>query len=405
MQTTFSSKLLETVDGQEANRILRSCVHCGFCIATCPTYLLTGNELDSPRGRIYLIKNMLEEGKATAITRTHLDRCLSCQSCETTCPSSVDYHGLLNIGRRVLEKKSRRPFRLRLKAWGLRKTLQTRWLLHFLLACGRSIRALLPASFARLLKPARGRPWADQTHTRKMLILNGCVQPGLSPETNIAASHIFSRLGIQLVTAKEEGCCGALAFHLDAQKEGLAKAKRKIDVLCAQLDSGVEAIVSTASGCGNFIDQYASLFAKDDQYAAKAARVKQATKDIGQLLLHEDLSKLTLKSGKKISYHCPCTLQHGLKENGTTKELLTKIGLTLTTPKDSHLCCGSAGAYSVMQPQISNKLRDNKLEQLMVAEPETIVTSNIGCQLHLARKAEVPVVHWVQLLDELTSNT
>lgn len=404
MQTAFTPEFLASADGREADSILRSCVHCGFCTATCPTFLDTGNELDSPRGRIYLIKSMLEGERVSALTQTHLDRCLACQSCESTCPSGVDYHSLLNIGRRAAASKLSRPLRWRLKSWLLRRGLTTRWMRSTGIYLGRVFRFLLPtATVATLTRPRGDVRWPVAGHEgqRRMLVLDGCVQQAFTPETNAAAARVFARLGIILEQEPREGCCGAMAYHLDNQTEGLAKARRKIDLLCRKLDEGVEAIISTASGCGNFIEQYRELFRQDKVYAARAARVADATMDIARVLASTDLSRLKPRQGHKVAFHCPCTLRHGLGQAAQTEALLAKLGFELAEVSNGHLCCGSAGAWSVMQPEMSSRLRARKLSDLKASEPDAIVTANIGCQLHLESHAGIPVTHWITLLDSM----
>ena len=402
MQTFFSHKYLRTVQGREADRILRSCVHCGFCTATCPTFLLTGNELDSPRGRIYLIKTMLEGADVGRVTQTHLDRCLSCQSCETTCPSGVQYHRLLDLGRDIVERRIGRSPVSAAQRLLIRKLLTTGWLFGSALWLGRLFRPLLPASLKKLIPPAQdaGR-WPDFKSPRRMLLLNGCVQNHLSPNTNAATARVLSKIGIQAVTMREEGCCGAVSYHLNAQEEGLALVRQQIDRLLAQLDNGVESIISTASGCGNFIKNYAVLLAHDERYAARAQRLIAHIKDISEILQAEDLSPLKPGRSLKLAFHCPCSLQHGQHLSGAVDVILERLDISLTKVKEAHLCCGSAGTYSILQPQLAAQLRTNKIMSLEAGHPDAIATANFGCQSYLGMATDKPVRHWIEFVDEL----
>lgn len=402
MQTSLDNAFLQTETGRAADRILRSCVHCGFCIATCPTYLLTGNELDSPRGRIYLIKTMLEGGRVSRTTQMHLDRCLTCQSCETTCPSGVDYHSLLDIGRGRVEQKLGRPL---LSVWQRRlmgRVLSNSHLFGSALLLGRLFRPLLPAGLKKMI-PRRRRPGSrpKRKHARRMLLLNGCVQHSLSPRTNAAAARVLDRLGIQAVTLAGEGCCGAVRYHLNQQDAGLAQARRHIELLCRQLDQGIEAIVSTASGCGNFTKGYARLFRHDPDFAEKVRRVTARVKDISEVLQAEDLNALKSGTGPTLAFHCPCSLQHGHKLTGVVEEILLKLGFTLTAVSDSHLCCGSAGTYSLLQPQLARKLRTGKIAALEAGKPDAIATANIGCQTYLGEATNKTIRHWIEYVDEM----
>ena len=402
MQTFLAADYLQTEQGREAERILRSCVHCGFCIATCPTFLLTGNELDSPRGRIYLIKQVLEGAKASETTQTHLDRCLTCQSCETTCPSGVDYHNLLDIGRRQVDRELGRSLPVTWQRFVMRKVFTSAGLFSVLLILGRVFRPLLPSALRRMVpRRQRAGPRPDGQRPRRMLLLNGCVQRSLSPNTNAAAARVLDKLGIQAITLTGEGCCGAVSYHLDAQDEGLAQARHNIDLLCEQLDQGVEAIISTASGCGNFSRGYAKLFIHDKDYADKAKKVTAHLKDISEVLSGEDLTQLKPGKHPKLAFHCPCSLQHGHKLNGVVETILQKLDVTLTEVRDAHLCCGSAGTYSILQPQLANQLRYNKLAALEAGSPDAIATANIGCQAYLGAATDKPVRHWIEFVDGL----
>lgn len=401
MQTTLSENARQLPRAEEAERILRSCVHCGFCNATCPTYQLLSDELDGPRGRIYLIKQVLEGNEATRKTQEHLDRCLSCRNCETTCPSGVDYHNLLDIGRAVVDAAVPRPYGQRLLREGLRGVLPNPALFKGLVSSGQVLRALLPntlqAKLPRNTHPAKSRPTTH--HDRQVLMLEGCVQPSLSPNTNSAAARVLDRLGISVAAIRKAGCCGALDYHLDAQAAGLDRARRNIDAWWPAIESGAEAIVQTASGCGAFIKDYGHLLSTDPAYADKAARVSALAKDLVEVLRDEPLDKLGVHSDQRLAFHCPCTLQHAQRLGGAVEALLQKLGFNLTPVPDSHLCCGSAGTYSLTQPDLSRQLRDNKLNALESGHPEVIATANIGCQAHLDGAGRTPVRHWIELVE------
>ncbi|WP_415768597.1 glycolate oxidase subunit GlcF [Pseudomonas sp. LB3P38] len=401
MQTTLSEHARQLPRAEEAESILRTCVHCGFCNATCPTYQLLGDELDGPRGRIYLIKQVLEGNEVTQKTQQHLDRCLSCRNCETTCPSGVDYHNLLDIGRAVVDAAVPRPFGQRLLREGLRSVVPNPALFKGLVSSGQVFRALLPNTLQiklpRRVYPAKPRP--TTRHTRQVLILEGCVQPSLSPNTNAAAARVLDRLGISVTPIREAGCCGAVDYHLDAQAAGLDRARRNIDAWWPSIESGAEAIVQTASGCGAFIKDYGHLLSTDPAYAEKAKKVSALAKDLVEVLRDEPLEKLGVHSTQRLAFHCPCTLQHAQKLGGAVEAILTSLGFNLTPVADSHLCCGSAGTYSLTQPELSRQLRDNKLNALESGHPEVIVTANIGCQSHLDGAGRTPVRHWIELVE------
>ena len=410
MQTSIIDKFLKTAEGKEAQSILTSCVHCGFCTATCPTYQLLGDELDSPRGRIYLIKQVMEGHEVTRKTQQHLDRCLTCRSCETTCPSGVRYSRLLDIGRDIVEQKIKRPFNEIVARRMLRYVLPSAKLFTFLLRIGQSVSPLMPSGLKKKIPPRRhASPWPTVTDsTRTMLILDGCAQPATSPNTNAATARVLSRLGISVVRAASAGCCGAVSYHLSAHDEGLAAMRRNIDAWWPYIDTNrelsAEAIIMTASGCGAMVKEYGELLEHDPLYAEKAKRVTDLCKDISEILIEEDLSLVTknnINKIKKVAFHSPCTLQHAQKINGTVETILQQAGYTLTGVIDSHLCCGSAGTYSILQPKLSQQLLKNKLNFLQKEQPDCIVTANIGCQLHLESKAGVPVKHWIELLDEI----
>ena len=402
MQTHLSEQAKALPRGAEAESILRSCVHCGFCNATCPTYQLLGDELDGPRGRIYLIKQVLEGSPVTAKTQLHLDRCLTCRNCESTCPSGVDYHNLLDIGRAVVDDAVPRPLGQRLLRAGLRAVLPHPALFKALTQAGLALRPLLPAAFEaklpRQIRPAKPRP--VPRHARRVLLLEGCVQPGLSPNTNAAAARVLDRLGISVTPIREAGCCGALDYHLDAQQQGLARARRNIDAWWPAIEAGAEAIVQTASGCGAFVKDYGHLLAEDPAYAAKAQRVSALAKDLVEVLRGEPLESLGVQGDLRLAFHCPCSLQHAQRLGGAVEAVLGRLGFGLTAVPDSHLCCGSAGTYSLTQPALARQLRDNKLDALESGRPQVIATANIGCQSHLDGAGRTPVRHWIELVEE-----
>jgi len=406
MQTNLADDIISTPQGREADAILRKCVHCGFCTATCPTYQLLGDELDSPRGRIYLIKQVLEGRPVTAKTRLHLDRCLTCRSCETTCPSGVQYARLLDIGRDVVERRAPRATSEALQRSLLKETLPRSWLFAPALRMGQLFRPLLPSGVAAKVPAPTPRARAPAArHDRRMLVLAGCVQPTLAPDINGAAARVLDRLGISLVGLKQSGCCGALRFHLNDQEGGRADARRMIDAWWPQVQQGVEAVVMTASGCGVFVREYDHLLQDDPAYAAKAARIAELTRDVSEVIAAEKsrlldlLAKAKPAPRSKIAFHAPCSLQHGQKIRGVVEELLAAAGWDLTPVADSHLCCGSAGTYSILQPEIATRLRDNKLAALCAGMPEVVATANIGCLAHLQAGTQLPVRHWIELLD------
>ncbi|WP_223545237.1 glycolate oxidase subunit GlcF [Pseudomonas sp. A-B-19] len=402
MQTNLSEQAKRLPRAEEAERILRSCVHCGFCNATCPTYQIMGDELDGPRGRIYLIKQVLEGQEVTAKTQLHLDRCLTCRNCETTCPSGVQYHNLLDIGRAVVEEQIPRGFGERLLRESLRAVVPRPAVFKALTMAGQLFRPLLPgalqAKLPRQAHPAKARP--SVRHGRKVLTLEGCVQPSLSPNTNAAAARVLDRLGISVVPAREAGCCGAVDYHLNAQDKGLDRARRNIDAWWPAIEQGAEALIQTASGCGAFVKDYGHLLKDDPAYAEKAQRVTSLSKDLAEVLSAEPIEQLGIEADRRLAFHCPCTLQHAQKLSGAVEGILGRFGFSLTAVPDSHLCCGSAGTYSLTQPELSRQLRDNKLNALESGNPEVIVTANIGCQTHLDGAGRTPVRHWIELVEE-----
>ena len=402
MQTALSDKLLATPDGEEANRILRNCVHCGFCTATCPTYQLLGDELDGPRGRIYLIKQVLEGETASRITQLHLDRCLGCRACETTCPSGVNYHRLLDIGRLHLALRVDRPLLQTLAHRGLHLILPHAERFGFLLRLGQAVRPLLPAVLKSKVPPRRAViPGPTTEHRRRMILLEGCAQPASAPNTNAAAARVLDRLGIGTVNPPGQGCCGAVSQHLSAEQAALSFMWRNIDAWWPQIEAGAEAVMVTASGCGSMVKEYGHLLRADPEYAEKAKHVSEITCDLSEVLAREDLDSLKLDIGvQPVGYHSPCSLQHGQQLAGLVEGVMRRLGFELTPVADSHLCCGSAGTYSILQPKISRQLLDNKLEALQAGGAAVIATANIGCQLHLESRATVPVRHWIELVDE-----
>lgn len=405
MQTQLADFIRDTPAGREADAILRKCVHCGFCTATCPTYQLLGDELDGPRGRIYLIKALLEGAPATKKTQVHLDRCLSCRSCETTCPSGVHYSRLLDIGRAVVAKRVRRGVGTRIKRAALKKLLTKPWLFASAYRVGRWLRPLLPSSLSAAVLPHRRageRPAGGRT--RRMIALAGCVQPTMAPGINAAAARVLDALGISLVESPQAGCCGAISFHLDDVEAARAAARRNIDAWCPMLEAGAEAIVITASGCGVHIRDYPHLLADDPRYAQKAARVALLAHDLSEVVLAEKPRLLALlgqsKGGGKVAFHAPCTLQHGLGIRGGVEELLQAAGFVPSPVADGHSCCGAAGTYSLLQPEISGQLRKGRLAALLADDPSAIATANIGCLAWLQSESSVPVRHWVEILDD-----
>ena len=391
-----------TTAGQTARELTSACVHCGFCLATCPTYLDGRDERDSPRGRIYLIKQLLETGTATEQTHVHLDRCLTCRSCETTCPSGMQYGRLLDIGRGLMEQTAPRPIYSRGLRWLLRFVLSRPRLLGGALALGQTVRPRLPKSLRDKIPPrAVHNPLPTAQHARKMLVLEGCAQRVATPNTNAAARRVLNKLGISLIAAPQAGCCGAVNYHLAAHADGLDNMRRNIDAWWPSIENGAEAIVSSASGCGSMLVEYGDLLAHDPAYAAKAQRVAELTRDIGEILLHEDLGALAIDTDiGPVAVHTPCTLQHALHQPDLLSNILGRVGFTLARTTEQNLCCGSAGTYSILQAPISKRLRENKLQALTGDAPGLIATANVGCQLHLQAAAGIPVVHWIELLDE-----
>lgn len=402
MQTHLPDGFRATAQGQAADTILRKCVHCGFCTATCPTYQLLGNELDSPRGRIYLIKAMLEGEKPGTTTQLHLDRCLTCRACETTCPSGVEYGRLLDIGRERVEQHVARSLADRFMRGILCWLLPRRRLFAKAIAIGRRVRPLLPARLRahvpprRAVGPRRGQGAAD----KRVILLEGCVQPSLAPATNHAAAHLLARLGYGTANVTDDGCCGAVPQHFSRAEQARQLARHNIDAWWPHIEDGVEAIVSTASGCGVMVKDYGHLLADDSEYRDKAARVSALTRDLVEIVAAADWRQLRRApwAPRKIAFQSPCTLQHAQRLDGRVEEILTGMGFVLTAVPEPHLCCGSAGTYSVTQPVLSEALRARKMERVLSGDPDLIATANVGCQMHLAAASSVPVRHWAELV-------
>jgi glycolate oxidase iron-sulfur subunit len=395
----------KTVVGQEASRILQSCVHCGFCLATCPTYQELQDERDGPRGRIYLLKELFETGEVTQKTQVHLDRCLTCRACETTCPSGVEYGKLIDLGRGVAEQQVSRSLSERIVRRVIRYVLPYPRRFAFMLGLGQLFRPFFPRA-VKVKIPAKSGvlPRPLIRHKRTMISLEGCAQPSATPNTNAATARVLDALGISFIAAPKAGCCGAVDYHLGAHADGLDFMRRNIDAWWPSIEQGAEAIVTTASGCGVMVKEYAEYLKHDPEYIQRANKVSELACDLSEILGNEDLHKLNLKnSTERISVHCPCSLQHGQKLPDILENVLKKAGFILSKTENKHLCCGSAGTYSILQPTLSNKLRDNKLTALTVDHPDTIVTANVGCQLHLQSKSLVPVKHWIEIIDEAMS--
>ncbi|HET7312800.1 glycolate oxidase subunit GlcF [Salinisphaera sp.] len=404
MQTSIIDALRDTEDGREADRILRACTHCGFCTATCPTYQALGDERDGPRGRIYLIKQVLEGETPSHKTQRHLDRCLTCRACETTCPSGVEYAKLADIGRDLVDRQVERPLGERGLRWALSHVVAYRRRFAVVNALGQFARPLLVGRLAPLrqkLPPRRPRvDWPRATDAKRlMLVHDGCVQPVATPNTNAHAAHILARLNIRLVAPAAAGCCGALSQHLSHREQARDFARANIDAWWPYIEQGAEAIVITASGCGASITEYGYMLRNDAAYAEKAARVSALARDLSDVLAAEDLSALgDIGGGRRVAYHPPCTLQNAPGLHDHVGAVLAQAGYQLTHVADAHLCCGSAGTYSILQPEMANRLRSDKLRSLDADEPEMIVTANVGCQLHLEAAAGRPVRHWIELL-------
>jgi glycolate oxidase iron-sulfur subunit len=400
MQIKLADFIKGTAAGDEAAAIVQKCVHCGFCTATCPTYQLLGDELDGPRGRIYLIKQTLEGVTPTGKTQQHLDRCLNCNACETTCPSGVQYGRLIDIGRQVVEQQVARPVRARFWRVALRE-LCAGPLFGPAMKLARLLRPVLPSRLQQKIHPAApAGAWPRRTHARKMLLLTGCVQPAMAPNINAATARIFDALGIELIVPSAAGCCGALRQHLSDQPGARAQMKRNIDAWWPHIAAGAEAVVLNASGCGAMVREYGHLLQRDPAYSAKAARVSDLSRDVAELLPALLTPLLGQRgAGARVVFHPPCTLQHSLRIRGVVESMLTAVGAEVLPFNESHLCCGSAGTYSLLQPELANQLRQRKLQALLAGRPDTILSANIGCITHLAAAASVPVQHWIEWVE------
>lgn len=399
-----TAELAGTARGREAQELLRSCVHCGFCLPACPTYRVLGNELDSPRGRIYLVKQLVEGGPVSAATREHLDRCLTCRSCESACPSGVQYGRIIELGRELVEERAARGPAARASRRLLIATLSRRRLFTALLRVGQWVRGLLPAALRAKIPPRSARrPAALATHARRVVLLEGCVQPGLAPQINAAAARVLGRLGVSVLRAGGEACCGALPAHLAEPERARELARRNVDALLPLLAGGAAAVVSTASGCGVHLKDYGHVLRDDPAYAERARRVAAATRDLCEVVDPQDLRAAigNATEAGDVAWQAPCTLQHGQRAatSGKVEALLAAAGYRLTPVANGNLCCGSAGTYSILQPTLAAELRSRKLATLMAGQPAAIATANIGCLEHLRARSEVPVRHWVELLD------
>jgi len=408
MQTHLAPAYKGTADGDAAEAILRKCVHCGFCTATCPTYQLLGDELDGPRGRIYLIKQVLEGQTPTRATQQHLDRCLTCRNCESTCPSGVQYGHLIDLGRKVVDAQVPRPFMEKVVRTALKEGLPSP-VFGPAMKLGQLVRELLPASLKNKVPEARDAgTWPTRTHERKVLMLAGCVQPAMSPNINTATARVLDAAGLQTVVAAKAGCCGAVRFHMNDHDGGQADMRANIDAWWPHVEAGVEAIVMNASGCGVMVKDYGHVLKDDPLYADKAARISALTRDLSELLpmlvpaLKPQVeSSLAARTGQ-LAFHPPCTLQHGQKLRGGVEQHMAELGFAIQVARcEPHLCCGSAGTYSVLNPALAIELRDRKLGHLAELAPQAIVSANIGCITHLQSGTPTPVRHWVEVLDEV----
>ena len=404
METRLADWLKGTADGEQAEAILRKCVHCGFCTATCPTYQLLGDELDGPRGRIYLIKQVVEGVEPTGSTQQHLDRCLTCRNCESTCPSGVQYGRLVDIGRRLVDNKVSRPAGQRLLRLALREGLTRRALFEPAMWLGKVVRPMLPPSIkAKVPARADRGAWPDRAHARQVILLNGCVQPAMLPRIDFATARVLDRLGIQAIQESRGGCCGAVRHHLDDFEGAQRAARANIDAWWPHIEAGAEAIVMNASGCGVMVKEYAHVLADDSAYADKAARVVEMTRDLAEFLppmIDAIRPMLNPPADQSVAFHPPCTLQHGQQIRGAVESMLMAFGATLVPVPDSHLCCGSAGTYSVTQPELSGQLRDRKVAALTANGATQILSANVGCLAHLQSGTAVPVRHWIEWLDD-----
>ncbi len=420
MQTSFTPRQLAEPDMAASEAIIRKCVHCGFCTATCPTYVLLGDELDSPRGRIYLMKEMLEkEQQPTAEVVKHIDRCLSCLSCMTTCPSDVTYMHLVDHARAYIEDRYKRPWRERMLrtvlAWVLphpgrfRLALALARIAKPIIPLADSLPALKPVAAMLKLAPRRAAP-APSTATApvaarkgRIALLQGCAEPVLRPEIREATVRLLNRCGHEVVFAKGEVCCGSLVHHMGRKDDGLDAARANVDAWTRELEGeGLDAIVITASGCGTTIKDYGFMLRDDAAYAAKAAKVSALARDVSELLTEIELPPVTTPHALTVAYHAACSLQHGQRVTETPKRLLTQAGFTVRTPAEAHLCCGSAGVYNILQPDIAARIGERKTANLERLSADVIATGNIGCAMQIGLRTSTPVAHTVELLDWAT---
>ncbi len=426
MQTSLSAEFQNTAPGRQAEKILRACVHCGLCNATCPTYELLGDERDSPRGRIYQMKQLFEGHAVSRSLRLHLDRCLRCRACETTCPSGVQYNTLLELSHATLDRKLPRSLGDRMRRRALGRFIANGTGFARLLRLGWRCRRLLPTAVRRWLPPQpspqpnlnpapAGTKWPPRRHARKMIALAGCVQSAATPNTNLAAARVLDRLGISLFEVGAARCCGAAQLHTGGhtggEPAGLAAARALIDQWLPHLQSGAEAIVMTASGCGLTIKEYPQWFANEPAYREKARQISAKTLDLSEVvareLPHDYAPARRQESPRKVAFHAPCTLQHGQRTRGVVEAMLTRGGYTLCEVRDAHLCCGAAGTYSILQPKLAAQLRQNKQAALAASGAQVVCTANVGCQMHLGMNftqgtnSTQSVVHWIELLERV----
>ena len=412
MQTQLAPEYQNTPDGLAAEAILRKCVHCGFCTATCPTYQLLGDELDGPRGRIYLMKQVLEGQTPTRATQLHLDRCLTCRNCESTCPSGVDYGHLVDIGRKLVDAKVPRPLGERALRWALKEGLPSP-LFAPAMKLGQMVRPLLPSSLKnKVPAPQAAGVWPTRQHARRVLMLEGCVQPSMAPNINSSTARVLDAAGVQVQVAAKAGCCGAVKFHLNDQDGGTAEMRANIDAWWPYVEQGIDALVMNASGCGVTVKEYGHVLRGDPHYAEKAARISALTRDLSELLpellpaLKARLGESGVRQQPALVFHPPCTLQHGQQLKGGVETHMAALGFSVRiASSESHLCCGSAGTYSVLNPALSYQLRDRKLGNLAPTADEVIISANIGCITHLQSGTSTPVRHWVEVLDAALSAT
>jgi glycolate oxidase iron-sulfur subunit len=400
MQTTLAPKIRQSRHAQAIESILRKCVHCGFCNATCPTYQLGGDELDGPRGRIYQMKQYFEGEEANAEMLKHLDRCLTCRSCETTCPSGVHYSHLLEIGKEMIEVELPRSRFDRLRRAVIVRFINSGWVFASTIRIGQALAGMVPVGIRRSIPQRQvAVPRSQAQHSRKVLMLAGCVQPALAPNTNTRAINLLDKLGLEVIELQQNLCCGAAAMHTSEPEYGLRQVKQLIDQWWPHIESGVEAIVVTATGCGVSVRDYARLLGDDPDYAEKAKKVSSLYRDLIEVVeTNSDAIDVPGAAERRVAVHTPCSMQHGLGLNNRVEELLAKIGYQICRIEDGHLCCGSAGTYSMLQPAISSQLQRNKVQALTVDQPDVIATANIGCQLQLAQGNNTPVVHWIELI-------